>query len=194
MHSDCNYRHRPGCWVTALLAAAMFGCSSNGDAPEMAAANEAGIVKQHDSGAATRLLTVYLELDNESGYQPVYMDRVVVAQPVIPIIAKRAEARMLVQGIDTVVVGSSCETLTQRYPEVSECNLVDSMEVAYGDIQHTATTDQEGFAALEVGQGDVRVSVRSWPTVEDDKCHWSGSAVATGNTTSIAIPLLVFCE
>lgn len=178
--------------LTSLLSA----CGSSGldDVPQMGAANESGAARLNDIEDSTRQLTVYLQLDSVSGFQPVYADRVVVAQPVVPEIAKKAEGRMLVQGIQTVVVGSSCEALVQRYPEITECTIVDSMEVAYGYIQATATTDQEGFASLAVGHGDVRVSVRSWPTVEDDKCHWSGSAIAKGNVDSVAVPLLVFCE
>jgi len=36
--------------------------------------------------------------------------------------------------------------------------------------------------------------LQSWPTIEDDKCHWSGSAVAEADTATISIPMLVFCE
>jgi hypothetical protein len=177
--------------------AVLAGCGSSDlerNEPGMGAANEATTTRLNDINESTRLLTVYLQPDTDSGYQPVYVDRIVIAQSMLPQIAKNAEGRMLVQGIDTVVVGSSCEDLLQRYPEITECAIVDTMEVSYGEIQSSATTDQEGFAALEVGPGDVRVSVRSWPTVEDNKCHWSGSSVAKNNTTSLAIPLLVFCE
>lgn len=191
--------NQPSALLTLILSIAVLalsGCGSSGldqDEPGMGAANEATTVL-NDIDESTRLLTVYLQPDTDSGYQPVYADRVVIAQSMVPRIKKNAEGRMLVQGIDTVVVGSSCETLLQRYPEITACEIVDSMEVSYGEIQSSATTDQEGFASLEVGPGDVRVSVRSWPTVEDSKCHWSGSAVVKSNMTSLAIPLLVFCE
>jgi len=183
--------------VTIVLSFLLLSCSSSGveqGVPEMGAANQSTNTRLNDAEESTRLLTVYLQLDSNSGYQPVYADRVVVAQAVLPKIGKVAEGRMLVQGIKTTVVGSNCNGLLQRYPEITECVIADSMEVTFGDIQSTATTDQEGFASLEVGQGDVRVSMRSWPTVEDDKCHWSGSTVAKHNATSVAIPLLVFCE
>lgn len=183
--------------LAVLSVAVLTGCGSSDlerSEPGIGAASEATTTRLHDIDESTRLLTVYLQPDTDSGYQPVYADRIVIAQSMVPQIAKNAEGRMLVQGIDTVVVGSSCEDLLQRYPEITECAIVDTMEVSYGEIQASATTDQEGFAALEVGPGDVRVSVRSWPTLEDSKCHWSGSSVAKNNTTSIAIPLLVFCE
>ena len=192
-------------------------CGSNGLEPELGAANESAIINQdgYADGATdtatggeadgsgdrnrgineeTRLLTVYLQLDSASGFQPIYADRIVTAQPVIPIISEKAEGRTLVQGVPTVVVGSSCEELLQQYPQLPECNVVNSMEVTYGGVESTATTDQEGFASLEVGPGNVRVLLASWPTIEDEKCHWSGSAIAEGDTTTVAIPMLVFCE
>ena len=182
--------------ATTCLVLLVFGCGSDNldELPELAEANDLTATKFNDTQSATRQLTVYLQLDSESGFQPTYADRIVVAQPVVPVITTNAEGRLLVQGIPTVIVGSSCESIAQRYPEIDECTMVDSMEVTYGFIESTATTDQEGFASLEVGQGDVRVSVRSWPTLEDDKCHWSGSSVAKSTVTSMALPLLVFCE
>lgn len=199
-------RKPSGSWwrgrATTLAPGVLFLLASCGSGeleqtlPAMGAANDSSVVKLDDSvaDASTRLLTVYLQLDSSNGYQPVYADRIVVAEAVLPQLSKKAEGRMLVQGVDTVVIGTNCQQLQLRYPEMTECAIVDSMDVSYGEIQSTATTDQEGFASLEVGQGDVRVSMRSWPTVEDEKCHWSGSSVAKENATSVAIPLLVFCE
>lgn len=185
--------------VRSAVATGLFvflvSCSSSGldqEVPAMGAAT--GDVSHDDSELPARLVTVFLTLDTANGYQPVYSDRIIVAQLAEPAIAERAEGKMLVQGIDTVVIGSSCEDLLQRYSEMSECKMVESMEVDYGEIQATATTDYEGFASLEIGHGDYRVSLRSWPTIEDEKCHWSGSAVIKGDATSIGIPLLVFCE
>lgn len=202
-HNNCvsltgrqSVKHTVSRAATITAFALLFGCGSSGmdGMPELAEANELPGTRLNDTDASTRQLTIYLQLDSESGFQPAYADRIVVAQPVVPLITQKAEGRMLVQGIPTVVVGSSCETLIRRYPEIAECDIVDSMDVTYGFIESTATTDQEGFASLEVGHGDVRVSVRSWPTVEDDKCHWSGSSVAKSTVTSMALPLLVFCE
>jgi len=206
--------------VIGCLSLLLICCSSNGldsSVPEMGAANESAIINldggnfenvrspinpepvdypadERDGFAVTRLLTVYLQLDSSSGFQPVYADRVVVAQSVIPVIFEKAEGRMLVQGIPTVVVGNSCEELLQQYPQLAECNIVDSMEIGYSEVVASATPDQEGFASLEVGAGSVRVLLQSWPTIEDDKCHWSGSAVAEADTATISIPMLVFCE
>lgn len=182
--------------ATTCLVLLVFGCGSDNldELPVLGEANDLSGTQFNDTQSSTRQLTIYLQLDSQSGFQPSYADRIVVAQPVVPVITRNAEGRLLVQGIPTVVVGSSCEALLQRYPEIDECTIVDSMEVTYGFIEATATTDQEGFASLEVGQGDVRVSVRSWPTLEDEKCHWSGSSVAKSTVTSMALPLLVFCE
>ncbi len=182
--------------ILLSLILVLSACSSSGleGVPEMGAATDSVTTKLNDEIESTRQLTVYLQLDSDSGFQPVYPDRIVVAQAVVPEINRTAEAKMLVQGVNTIVVGSNCDELLQQYPEITECVLVDSVEVTYGYIQSTANTDQEGFASLQVGQEDIRVSVRSWPTIEDDKCHWSGSAIAKSNVESVAIPLLVFCE
>ena len=89
--------------ITCLVLL-VFGCGSDNlhELPELGEANDLTATKFNDTQSATRQLTIYLQLDSESGFQPTYADRIVVAQPVVPVITTNAEGRLLVQGIPTV--------------------------------------------------------------------------------------------
>ena len=69
------------------------------------------------------------------------------------------------------------------------------MELEYEDIESTATTDTEGFAALYLGEHEkYRISVQSFVTTEDEKCFWGGSEILEQTTITLEIPVIVFCE
>lgn len=179
-----------------LLVLSISGCSStdlnNPDSPLLAAALDDQ--PPTDQFNKSRVVTVYLVADPGQGFVPDYVDRIVYVEPVIISSVSRAEAETIVQGISTVIIGDSCEALNQHYEELRECNEVESISRQYGDIEATAATDLEGFASLVVGAGAYRVTMRSWETAEDQKCRWSGSEILPENVSSLALPVLVFCE
>lgn len=182
-----------GMLILVLLVA---GCSStdlnNPDSPLLAAALADQATT--DQFNKSRVVTVYLVADLEQGFVPYYADRMVYAEPVIVSTVSRAEAETTVQGINTVIIGDSCEALNQHYEELRECNEVESISRQYGDIEATAATDSEGFASLRIGAGAYRITMQSWVTAEDQKCSWSGSEILPENVSSLALPVLVFCE
>jgi len=173
--------------AACILVAACDSTETSSGVPSIGAAQ--------DDGENTRLVTVYLQSEPNNGFTPVYIDRVVVAEPVIVVPKNRAEGRALVQNTNTVILGDNCTDLLMSYPELLGCDEVESVEFEYGEVESTATTDSEGFSALLLGQHDkYRISVKSWVTGEDDKCHWGGSEILESNITSLGVPVLVFCE
>ena len=175
--------------LTACLCAA--GCESE-DAPN---ATSPSIGAAHNGSENTRLVSVYLKSEPNNGFIPVYADRVVIAEPVMVVPKMRAEGRATIQNINTIILGSSCTDLYDKYPSVSDCNEVETIEFEYGEAESTTTTDTEGFSALTLGEHDkYRVSIQSWPTEEDDKCYWGGSEILERTDTTLGVPVLVFCE
>lgn len=184
-----------------LQSAAVFlvlvGCDS--DAPDDSVDSPSppipGMAAAHDDGENSRLVSVYLQSEPNNGFIPMYVDRVVVAEPVIVVPTSRAEGKAIVSDIDTTIIGGSCDELVSKYPSLSSCIEVETVEFQYGEPEYTAVTDREGFAALFLGGHDkYRVRVQSWATAEDNQCYWGGSEILEANLSSMGIPVLVFCE
>jgi len=149
----------------------------------------------HDDVQPSRLVTVYLQAQPNSGFIPSYADRVIVAEPVSVIPVKRAEGKAVVQEIEVNIIGESCEQMRTKYHTLSGCEEVDTVKLEYGQIEVSATTDTEGFAALHLGDHEkYRLRVQSWVTREDAKCYWGGSEILERDDTTLKIPVLVFCE
>lgn len=178
---------------TAAVCAAVILCScsstdiNNTGSPAIAAALD-------DQYSDSRTVAVYLVADRGLGFTPTYIDRIVTAEPVISNTVVRAEATTKVQGINTVIVGDSCETLSQKYSDLISCRHVDSTSRYYGEAEATSSTDSEGFAVITLGAGQYRVSMQSWVTTEDQKCRWSGSEILAENASSLKLQIMVFCE
>lgn len=173
------------------------GCDSDmpADSADSTSASIPGMAAALDDEENSRLVSVYLQSEPGSGFIPMYVDRVVVAEPVIVVPSLRAEGKAIVSNIDTTIVGSSCDELASKYPSLSSCAEVETVEFQFGEPLYTAVTDREGFAALFLGGHDkYRVRVQSWATAEDSKCYWGGSEILEANLASIGIPVLVFCE
>lgn len=174
-------------WKIIIPCALLPGCSVIDVArPKVAAAL--------DNIAAPRTVTVYLVADPSVGFVPTYQDRIVTAEPVTVSQVTRAEGKKTVQGITTIIVGDSCEGLTRNYSDLQACKEVDSTVRRYGEIEATAATDSEGFAILELGPMDYRISMQTWQTAEDKKCSWSGSEMLPESSRVLELPVLVFCE
>ena len=180
--------------ATVLLFAAYLcvaGCES-ADTPDTASPS---IGAAHNGAENTRLVSIYLQSEPNNGFIPVYADRVVIAEPVIVVPKMRAEGRAVVQDVNTIILGSTCSDLYRKYPALSDCDEVETIEFEYGEAESTTTTDTEGFSALMLGQHDkYRVSIQSWVTAEDDKCYWGGSEILENDDSTLGVPVLVFCE
>lgn len=174
-------------WLLAINFAFLSACHSiDIESPQIAAAK--------DNPDTSRTVIVYLIASRGTGFVPIYSDRVVNAEPVTTGIVTSAKARTTVQGINTIIIGDTCEALSQAYTELNECTEVDSVQYQFGDIEATATTDSEGFVALKVGSGSYRISLQSWVTSEDQTCSWSGSEILPESSVSLELPMLVFCQ
>ncbi len=165
----------------------MSGCDSGEVDPTLGAAL--------NDEQEKRLVTVYLQAEPVSGFFPTYVDRIVVAEPLNLVPKTRAEGKALIQNTNTVIIGESCQQLRTDYSDLISCAEVDAVDFEYGESEATGVTDTEGFVALYLGSSDqYRLSVKSWATREDDKCYWGGSATLEQSDTTLAIPVLVFCE
>lgn len=174
-----------------LLTSLIFvvSCDSNtaGKGPGLGAAL--------DDAPKTRLVSVYLQAQPNNGFIPVYADRIIAAEPMTLVPKIRAQGKAIVQDIDTIIVGSSCDQLRSDHPQLLSCEEVDAVDFKYGKTESTVTTDAEGFAALYLGEHEkYRISVKSYATREDPHCFWGGSEVLEATASSLAIPLHVFCE
>lgn len=181
---------RYGC--AACSIAVLLSCASDselGKPPRLASAHD-----DSSSAAESHTVSVYLVADNLSGYSPEYSDRVLLAEPVVQLVSRQARARRVVQGIDTIVIGDSCSELHQRYSDLISCELSETVAPHYQEPVASATTDSEGFAAFNLGQGSYRISLQSWHTLEDSACYWGGSTLVADQQTSVGISLMVFCE
>ncbi len=153
------------------------------------------VAAAQDSQQNSRLVSVYLQSPPNTGFIPVYGDRIVTAEPVTLVSVTRAKGKAIVQNIDTTIIGDSCSQLGADYPELIDCSEVNSMELEFEDIESTATTDAEGFAALYLGEHEkYRISVQSFVTTEDEKCFWGGSEILEQTTITLEMPVIVFCE
>ena len=171
------------CFAGMLLAA----CDSSVPDPVLGAALDDGLEK--------RLVTVYLQAEPGSGFFPTYVDRIVIAEPLNLVPKTRAEGKAIIQNTDTIIIGESCQQLRSNYSDLISCAEVDAVDFEYGETEATGVTDTEGFAALYLGSHEkYRLSVKSWATREDDKCYWGGSVTLEQTETTLAIPVLVFCE
>lgn len=142
-----------------------------------------------------KLVSIYLEPQFPSSHTPVLGNRIVVAEPVYTVPVSIARASGLVDGINVVYVGLSCQHLLAKYPESSDCTEEETAEFEYGDVVSTANTDAEGFASLLLGGAEkYRVRVQSWATEEDSKCYWGGEETIDVSESAVPIPVLVFCE
>jgi len=167
------------------------GCESS-DTP---ATTSPSVGAAHNATENSRLVSVYLESQPNNGFIPVYADRVVIAEPVIVVPKMRAEGRATIQNVNTIILGSSCTDLYGKYPALTDCEEVETIEFEYGEAESTTTTDAEGFSALMLGQHDkYRVSIQSWVTAEDDQCYWGGSEILESDDSTLGVPVLVFCE
>ena len=171
---------------SCLMLSIVASCDSNRD-PAFAAAL--------DDLATDRLVSVYLQAEPDSGFHPTYGDRIITAEPMTLVAKKRAEGKTVVQGISTTIIAESCVQLQEKYPDLISCTDVDAVEFEIGEIEATVTTDSEGFAGLSLQEGvKYRLSVKSWVTGEDDNCFWGGSEILEEAVSTLAIPVLVFCE
>lgn len=173
--------------LLSIVGVLLTGCSAmDFDRPTVAAAV--------DDSKATRTVTVYLVADPALGFVPTYQDRIVTAEPVTTSTVTRAEAKKTVQGINTIIVGDTCEGLSGKHPDLQSCKELDTTVRHYGVIENTASTDSEGFAVLELGPTVYRISTQTWQTAEDNKCSWSGSEILPVKSRVLKLPVLVFCE
>ena len=148
-----------------------------------------------DDLSTDRLVSVYLQAEHDSGFNPTYGDRIITAEPMSLVAKKRAEGKTVVQGISTTIIAENCAQLQENYPDLLSCSDVDAVEFELGEIAATVTTDSEGFAALSLQEGvKYRLSVKSWVSLEDGKCFWGGSEILEETVSTLAIPVLVFCE
>ncbi len=170
-------------WLLLLLQA----CDSEVTQPSVAPAL--------NDGQNHRSVTVYLQAEPATGFSPALFERIVVAQPMSLQPTTRAEGKAIVQNVNTIFVGSSCAKLRSEYEELVSCKEVNAVDFVYGENESTAATDSEGYATLNLGSHEkYRISVQSWPTSEDNKCYWGGSEILEQNDSTLAIPVLVFCE
>lgn len=184
---------------STVVGVLLVGCDSDNSAESIDASSQMSddpaIAAALNNNESSRLVSVYLESEPNNGFIPMYIDRVIVAEPITLVPKVRAEGKALVSDVNTTIVGSSCDELVEKYPALSSCTEVEDVEFKYGDPEYTATTDREGFAALFLGSHDkYRVRVQSWVTAEDNKCYWGGSEILQANLSSVGIPVLVFCE
>ena len=141
-----------------------------------------------------RVVSVYLLPGAGLDFRPTYIDRIITArlQTFEPVV--NAEAVFEVQGVRTKIIGNSCEQLRRSYPDAAQCNEVSREVSRLGDPVVSVATDSEGFAVLTLGEGVYQLSIESWKTTEDAKCSWGGTTVLPEGTTSLELPIHVFCE
>ncbi len=178
--------------LIATIFATLPACVSEGEpggTPELAAA-----LDDSQSSHTSRTVSVYLVADNLTGYSPQYSDRLLVAEPVVQRVSRQAKAKLKVDGIDTVVYGESCTELSRRYEAVISCEISETVTPDYLHSVASASTDSEGFAIFTLDSRSYRISLESWPTLEDPLCQWGGSAMLADQQTSLAINVMVFCE
>lgn len=157
----------------------------------MAAASEnasAGSIDQN------RAVTVTIKEIAPDSFQPITNRHVVTAEAVTVMERSYFEARYVIDGIDVVHMLESCDLLPKSDGEVIDCRGAVREEHLFGPVEVTGVTDDNGQAVLQLASNLYRLSVVTMVTVEDDLCHWSGSVIADHNTTSVVLPVLVYCE
>ncbi len=170
-----------------IVSVLLSGCSvTHLSSPKVAAAK--------DSVDSVRNVTVHVVASPSNGYVPVLQDRIITAEAITTTMTRRAAARKVVQGTETIVVGNSCNQLSLDYQGAYECNEVDAAVRRYGEVETTAITDNEGIVVLKLAATDYRISMQSWQTVEDTKCSWSGSEILPESARVLELPILVYCE
>ena len=141
-----------------------------------------------------RVVSVYLLPGTDLDFRPTYIDRIVSARPQTLQSVVNAEAVAQIQGVRTKMIGSSCTQLRQSYPDLEQCTEVNREISRFGDPVASVATDSEGFAVLTLGDGVFQLATQSWKTSEDEKCYWGGSALLSESSTSLELPIHVFCE
>jgi len=143
----------------------------------------------------SRLVGVSLIGDPSYGFIPQYQGKRILAEPVFPKVTTVAQGQLEVQGINTLVVGESCEVLRANHPALSACEATELQLSEYGPVEAAAYTDTEGFAALSLQVGQpYRLRLESWQTAEDAACLWTGFGELSADALSTTIELVVLCE
>jgi len=164
----------------------LTGCDSI-ERPRIAAAQ--------DDGRAVHPVTVQLQTDVSTDFTSNFEDRMVIVEAIEVAPVKRAEGIVLLENVKATIIGVSCQELLSKYADLRDCKEVDNIELRYGDIEFNVATDAAGYATVYLGDAEkYRISVESWVSEEDGKCHWSGSEIVERSSTNIALPVLVYCE
>ncbi len=177
-----------------LLAACESDESAIDRSTEISTAG-AGTTKEVNTGKVlSRLISVKLEVPQPHTYTPFFADRAVVAEPVYSVPVTTARGQAVMQGVSVIYVGDDCISLQARY-DLLDCVEEETAEFKYGEAEATVTTNFDGYTDVYLGDAEkYRLRVVSFKTAEDPKCFWGGAKTVVSTDTSVAIPMLVFCE
>ena len=175
--------------VTLLLLSILLAVSCTG---RYFIQPEIGAALSHNQ--PNRVVSVYLLPGAGLNFRPTYIDRIITARLQTLESVVNAETVFEVHGVRTKIIGSSCEQLRRSYPDADQCTEVSREVSRLGDPVVSVATDSEGFAVLTLGEGVYQLSIQSWKTTEDEKCSWGGTTVLPEGSTSLELPIHVFCE
>ena len=170
--------------ITAL-SACVAGTQNRTIVPAVAAANATG---------NSRVVSVLLEVDTAASFSPVPGLREVTAEPVVETQVAQAKGRYELNGVDVVIIGGSCRELRAKITTLTECAESDVTQNSYGTEVVKGVAGTDGLVKLTLEPRAYRLTVERVRTSEDASCWWSGSVVVPAQSTSVKLPMLVYCE
>ena len=169
----------------AALSACVTGTQNKAVVPAVAAA------KATDN---SRVVSIRLEADATVPFSLVPGMREVIAEPVVESQIRQAKGRYELNGVDVVIIGDSCSELREKITTLSACEESDAIRISYGPEVITGLVSADRLVELTLERRAYRVTVERVRTSEDASCWWSGSVVLPEQSTSVKLPMLVYCE
>ncbi len=152
--------------------------------------------RERSESEQTSLRTVSIELKSiaPDTFQPLIEQRRIIAEPLSVVPRTRLQVKYSVDGTEVVRYVDDCDVPGDHIPQPSLCAEVVQNEYVYGAIESFEVTDAGGMAELLLATSSYRLTAESVTTLEDPKCHWSGSTVVSSHDVAVELPLAVYCE